>query len=163
MLKSHCWMFIVYTQLIKLQTLLDMIDFFTNYRFVANYKFVMKYEFVTNCICYKLQICYKLRRVGNWPAIVTQHQPTDDLCKYALRSCNSYPLGRKKNVWKSDKRWEPVKFKVCQVCQVLILILGTCWTTFVFMSDYAQKSLFLCENGDGFFYFTTSTLWFDQS
>ena len=29
----------------------------------------------------------------------------------------------------------PVKFKVCQVCQVLyMLIFGTCWTTFVVMS-----------------------------
>ena len=36
--------------------------------------------------------------------------------------------------------------------QMLILILGTCWTTFVFMSDYAQKSLFLCENGDVVFF-----------
>ena len=38
-----------------------------------------------------------------------------------------------KNVWKSDKRWEPVKF---QVCQVLMLIVGT--------MGHTEQLLFSC-------------------
>ena len=44
----------------------------------------------------------------------------------------------------------PVKFKVCQVCQVLyMLIFGTCWTTFVVMSmlksDICPMSSVKCQ------------------
>ena len=48
-----------------------------------------------------------------------------------------------KNVWKWDNRWEPVKFQVCLVFQVLMLILGTYWTTFVFMSILKSDILYL--------------------
>ena len=53
---------------------------------------------------------------------------------YCYRQENHTRYSQLKNVWKSNKRWEPVKFQVCQVCQVLMLILGTYWTTFVLMS-----------------------------
>ena len=50
-------------------------------------------------------------------------------------------IADKKNVWKSDKSWEPEiflkfwKFKLkIKKLKWLKLILGTCWTTFVFMS-----------------------------
>ena len=47
-----------------------------------------------------------------------------------------------KNVWKSDRRWEPENFENLKTWQLknlktlktLKIILGTCWTTFVFMS-----------------------------
>ena len=43
----------------------------------------------------------------------------------------------KKNVWKSDKRWEPVKFS--RFSKLSSLLLGTCWTTFVFMSRLKSR------------------------
>ena len=45
-----------------------------------------------------------------------------------------------KNVWKSDRRWEPVKFS-----KLSSLILETCWTTFVFMSMLKSVSSSSCQ------------------
>ena len=55
-----------------------------------------------------------------------------------------------KNVWKSDKSWEPEKiwkfrnlnskFKI-EKLKWLKLILGKCWTTFVFMSRLKSRCL----------------------
>ena len=56
-----------------------------------------------------------------------------------------------KNVWKSDRRWEPENFENLKTWKLdnlktlktLKNILGTCWTTFVFMSMLKSRCKFV--------------------
>ena len=66
-----------------------------------------------------------------------------------------------KNVWKSDKRWEPemaeclMSMFKSHICKMLILILGTCWTTF---HVHAQKLLFILGENDNGYFLTSSSI-----
>ena len=48
-----------------------------------------------------------------------------------------------KNVWKSDRRWEPENFENLKTLKTLKMILGTCWTTFVFMSMLKSRCFYV--------------------